>query len=517
MMPPSNHDYPRYGGTAMASNKHGDSMGVLILKEVESLAREKCFDREVVFVALEEAFQKVVGEKYGLSNDIRVRIDRALGHMDVSRCRRVVEEVVNPDREVHHADAPQFALGDIMMESLPLPQLTRVTVQGIKNALTKSLLLIERQMQYEEFKDRVGQIVSGVVKRIEGQNLILDIGRAEGVILRDELIPRENYRVNDRIKVYVVAVRQEPRGPQIFLSRTHPGFLAKLFAQEVPEIYDGVIEIKAVARDPGSRAKIAILAKEDRSFDPIGACVGVRGSRVNAVGQELQGEKIDIIRWSPEIAVFVVNAMTPAEVVKVILEKKKNVTVVVPDQQQSIAIGRKGQNVRLAHMLTGMNIEIITETLEAEQRSQKRQACAALFMEKLDLDELMAHFLVSEGFDSIQELAEASMEELASLEGFNDEIAQELKSRAEEATKEEENMLAQAFLDAGGAQTILDLGFPPRALSCLLGYRILTLRALADLSLGELREVLGRHGEQLNDEAWGTLILNARTLLGNDA
>lgn len=488
-----------------------ESLGTILLKELDQLAREKCLDRDAVFSILEKAFENVTKITYGVSNDIRVHINRDNGHISVTRHRTVVSEIINPFTEIELLQAADLALGEEKIEKLPLPSFNRSLVQLIKRELMENILDMEREIQYNEFKDRVGQVISGVVKRIEGGDLIIDLGRTDAIILRDELIPRENYRLNDRIKAYIYSVIREERGPQIFLSRTHPGFLMKLFAQEVPEIYDGLIEIKAVARDPGSRAKVAIISREERSFDPIGACVGVRGCRVNAVGQELQGEKIDIIPWSADIAVFVVNAMTPAEVSKVIIEKKKSITVVVPDHQQSIAIGRKGQNVRLAHQLTGMNIEIKTETAEALQRNQLRQERTDLFMEKLDLDEIMAHFLVSEGFESIKELAETPVAELTALEGFTEEIAQELKERAEESVQEESKRLTKSFLESGGDQNIIDIEFPAKFLSCLIAYKIFTVQDLAELSLDELREVIGYPADQF-DPLWGNLIIKARNL-----
>jgi len=488
-------------------------LGPLLVKEADQLAREKGLAPHIVFSCLEKAFQKVAKDAYGETRDIRVRIDRATGKIELNCHLKVVDEVEDPFQEISIEEAPELSVGQELVEELPLPPFNRVTVQALKATLMRSIHEIERSMEYDEFKDRIGQIVSGIVKQAEGGGLVLDIGRAEGIILRNDLIPRENYRSGDRVKAYIYNVKRENRGPQVFLSRTHPGFLAKLLAQEVPEVYDGLIEIKAVARDPGSRAKVAIISREEqRSFDAIGACVGVRGNRVNAVSQELQGEKIDIIPWSAELPVFVVNALTPAEVTKVIVEKKNHIKVVVPDHQQSIAIGRRGQNVKLAHQLTGVNIEIITDSTEIQHRTQVRQEFTALFMKRLDVDEFMAHFLVSEGFESIEELANTPIHELSELQGINEEIAQELKERAQEALEEEHQMISQDFLSKGGQVQIIEIGVPIDILPCFLKHKVLCLKDLGELSLDELLDMLKEKSHLLTEEEWGELILKARSL-----
>lgn len=489
-----------------------ESIGALLIKEADILAREKCLSPQILFECLEQSFQKVMADIYGTTHDIRVSIHRSTGAIEVTRHMRVVEEVHNPLREISLEEAQGKALGEYCVEVLPLPTFNRLTVQSLKGSLIKSIQEVERSLQYNEFKDRVGQIISGSIKQVENGNYIVDIGRAEGIILRNEMIPRENYRIGDRIKAYIYAVKQETRGPQIFLSRSHPGFLIKLFAKEVPEIYDGLIEIKAAARDPGSRAKVAIVSRDERSFDAIGACVGVRGSRVNAVSQELQGEKIDIIPWSPDLPVFVINALTPAEVTKVVVEKHNHIKVVVPDHQQSIAIGRRGQNVKLAHQLTGSTIEIVTETVETQQRTQFRQEMTNLFMEKLDVDELMAHFLVSEGFEGVADLAQSSLEELTGLPGMTFEVAAELKERAMEALLEEEETLKNNFTRCGGDVRIVNIGFPVQALSCLLSHKVVSLEDLADLSLDELLDIIKPKSAMIEQEKWGELILKARSL-----
>jgi N utilization substance protein A len=488
-------------------------LGPLLIKEADQLAREKGLAPHIVFSCLEQAFQKVAKDAYGAERDIRVHIDRATGKIHLTSHLKVVGEVTDPFRELSTEEMPEMSVGQEFVEEIPLPPFNRVTVQALKSTLMRSIRDIERSMEYEEFKDRVGQIVSGVVKQAEGGGLILDIGRAEGIVLRNELIPRENYRTGDRVKAYIYNVKREARGPQVFLSRSHPGFLAKLFSQEVPEIYDGLIEIKAVARDPGSRAKVAIVSREEqRSFDAIGACVGVRGNRVNAVSQELQGEKIDIIPWSPELPIFVVNALTPAEVTKVIVEKKNHIKVVVPDHQQSIAIGRRGQNVKLAHQLTGINIEIVTESAEVQHRSQVRQELTSLFTKRLDVDELMAHFLVSEGFESIEELANSPLNELSELQGINEEIAQELKERAQEALDEEHNLLSQDFLSKGGQAQMIEIGLPADVFPCLLQHKVLCLKDLGELALDEFLDIIKEKSHLLTEKEWGELILKARSL-----
>lgn len=494
------------------------SIGPILLREVDQLAREKFLTKEAVFASLEDAFQKVCSESYGPANDIRVNIDRRDGKILIQRHRTVVSEIADPFREVdfQEVQGAGLKLGEELVEALPLLDFNRVDVQNVKQILVNNIQSIEREAQYSEFKDRVDQIVSGTVKRIEGTSLIVDLGRAEGVLLRDDLIPRENYRIGDRVKSYIYSVRHEVKGPQIFLSRTHPKFVAKLFAQEVPEIYDGLIEIKAVARDPGSRAKVAIMSREgkDRSFDPVGACVGVRGNRVNAISQEIFGERIDIVLWSPELPTFVVNALTPAEVSKVIVNhtSAKSLTVVVLDNQQSIAIGRRGQNVRLAHQLTGADIEITTESVETARSQQERQNRVQLFQEHLDLDEFMAHFLVTEGFESIQDILDVPVEELASMQGFTLEIAEELHQRSREGLAVSTQRVVQKFLAEGGEQVLVDLSKTPELLPVFQKHKILTVQNLADLSLEDLKEIIPS-GSVFSDEELARWIMEARRLL----
>ncbi|MGB3021133.1 MAG: transcription termination factor NusA, partial [Methyloceanibacter sp.] len=369
-------------------------------------------------------------------NEIKAEVDPKTGEIRLARLLEVVEQVTIDATQISLAEArrrnPAAQVGDFIAEPLPPLDFGRVAAQNAKQVIVQKVREAERERQFEEFKDRVGEIVNGIVKRVEYGNVIVDLGRAEAIVRRDETLPRENFRYGDRIRAYVYDVRREQRGPQIFLSRTHPEFMAKLFAQEVPEVYDGIVTIKSVARDPGSRAKIAVVSR-DASIDPVGACVGMRGSRVQAVVNELQGEKIDIIQWSPDAATFIVNGLAPAEVVKVVLdEDAERIEVVVPDAQLSLAIGRKGQNVRLASQLTGWDIDIMTEASESERRQAEFAERSQMFMDALDVDEVIAQLLASEGFSSIEEVAFVEPSEVASIEGFDENTAAEIQARARE-------------------------------------------------------------------------------------
>src|SRR5271165_2500756 len=405
-----------------------------LLQIADAVAREKSIDRTLVLSAMEDAIQKAAKSRYGSENEIRAEIDARTGEIKLSRLLEVVEKVTLDATEISFKDAkkrnPDAEVGDFIAEPLPPLDFGRVAAQNAKQVIVQKVREAERERQHEEYKDRVGEIVSGIVKRAEYGNVMIDLGRAEAIIRRDETLPRENHKLGDRVRAYVYDVRRENRGPQIFLSRTRPEFMAKLFAQEVPEIYDGIVEIKSVARDPGSRAKIAVVSK-DTSIDPVGACVGMRGSRVQAVVNELQGEKIDIIQWSPDAATFIVNALAPAEVAKVVLdEESERIEVVVPDEQLSLAIGRKGQNVRLASQLTGWDIDILTEAEESERRQKEFAERTAAFVAALDVDEMIAQLLVSEGFTTVEELAYVDEKDISSIEGFDEETASELQARA---------------------------------------------------------------------------------------
>jgi len=407
-----------------------------LLQIADAVAREKVIDRQIVLAAMEDAIAKAARSRYGTETDVHARIDPRTGELNISRHLLIVEQIDNPATEILLEDArrknPAAQPGDTIADTLPPFDFGRIAAQSAKQVIVQKVREAERDRQFDEFKDRIGTIVNGLVKRVEYGNVIVDLGRGEAVLRRDDLIPREMFRPGDRIRAYLFDVRREQRGPQIFLSRTHPQFMAKLFTQEVPEIYDGIIEVKAVARDPGSRAKIAVISR-DSSIDPVGACVGMRGSRVQAVVGELQGEKIDIIPWSPDVATFIVNALQPAEVAKVVLdEDAERIEVVVPDEQLSLAIGRRGQNVRLASQLTGWDIDILTEAEESERRQKEFLERTNVFMNALDVDETVGQLLASEGFRSVEELAFVAIEELASIEGFDEDTAQEIQRRANE-------------------------------------------------------------------------------------
>jgi N utilization substance protein A len=407
-----------------------------LLQIADAVAREKSIDRQIVLTSMEDAIQKAARSRYGQETEVRAEINPKTGEIRFSRLLLVVDEIENDAIHITLNEArkknPAAQVGDWIAETLPPFDFGRIAAQSAKQVIVQKVREAERDRQYQEYKDRIGDIVNGVVKRVEYGNVIIDLGRGEATIRRDEMIPREMFRPGDRARAYVYDVRREQRGPQIFLSRTHPQFMAKLFQQEVPEIYDNIIQVKSVARDPGSRAKIAVISR-DASIDPVGACVGMRGSRVQAVVNELQGEKIDIIPWSADAATFIVNALQPAEVVKVVLdEDSSRIEVVVPDDQLSLAIGRRGQNVRLASQLTGWDIDILTEAEESERRQKEFNERTQAFMEALDVDEVVGQLLASEGFRSVEELAYVDPTEVAAIEGFDADTAEEIQTRAKE-------------------------------------------------------------------------------------
>src|SRR5471030_1714757 len=449
-----------------------------LLQIADAVARDKSIDKQVVLSAMEEAMQRAAKAHYGTENDIKVDIDPKTGETHVSRYLHVVELVENDKTEISLVDArlrnPDAQVGDIIAENAK-----QVIVQKVRDA--------ERERQYDEYKDRIGEVVHGVVKRSEFGSVVVDLGKAEGVVRRDEMIPRESFRAGDRIRAYIYDVRREARGPQIFLSRSHPQFMVRLFAQEVPEIYDGVIETRAVARDPGSRAKIAVISK-DSSIDPVGACVGMRGVRVQAVVQELQGERIDIIPWNSEAATFIVNALAPAEVTKVVLDEDTHrVEVVVPDEQLSLGIGRRGQNVRLASQLTGWQIDILTEAEESERRQKEFTQRTALFMDSLDVDETVAQLLASEGFASIEDVAYVDAGDLAQIEAFDEETANELQNRAIEFIEARNKELDDKRLALGVADDVLEVeGITPAMAVSLGEHDVKTLDDLAGCASDDL-------------------------------
>jgi N utilization substance protein A len=411
-----------------------------LLQIADAVAREKLIDPALVIEAMEESMAKAAKSRYGAELDIRAKIDRKTGALLMTRVRTVVDEVENHFTEMTVNDARAYLdnpqVGDEITDELPQMDFGRIAAQSAKQVILQKVREAERARQYDEFKDRVGQIINGTVKRVEYGNVIVDVGRGEAILRRDQLINREAYRTGDRVRAYIREVREETRGPQIFLSRTAPEFMAELFKMEVPEIYDGIIEIKAVARDPGSRAKIGVISY-DSSIDPVGACVGMRGSRVQAVVNELGGEKIDIIPWNDDAPTFLVNALQPAEVSKVVLDVDADrIEVVVPDDQLSLAIGRRGQNVRLASQLTGYDIDIMTEAEESERRQAEFAERSKLFMDALDVDEMVAQLLVSEGFATLEEVAYVDLDELLVIDGFDEDTAKELQARARDCIEE---------------------------------------------------------------------------------
>jgi len=462
-----------------------------LLQIADAVAREKAIDRGIVIAAMEDAIAKAARSRYGAETEVHAEIEPKTGDLRLTRHMLVVEAVENPSNQItlegarkHH---PAAQVGDTIADPLPPLEYGRIAAQSAKQVIVQKVREAERDRQYAEYKDRIGDIVNGIVKRVEYGNVVVDLGRGEAIVRRDELLPREVFRNGDRIRAYIYDVRREPRGPQIFLSRTHPQFTSKLFAQEVPEIYDGIVEVKAVARDPGSRAKIAVISR-DSSVDPVGACVGMRGSRVQAVVNELQGEKIDIIPWSPDIATFVVNALAPAEVAKVVLdEDKERIEVVVPDQQLSLAIGRRGQNVRLASQLTGWDIDILTEQEESERRQAEFENRTKVFVEALNLDEVVGQLLASEGFGSIEELALVDQKEIASIEGFDEDTARELQERAQEYIAAQDAELDSKRKELGVEDAVKDVpGISTKMMVALGENGVKTVEDLAGCATDDL-------------------------------
>ena len=511
-----------------------------LLQIADAVAREKNIDKEIVVEAIEEAIQKGAKSRYGAHHDIRAKIDIKSGELALTRHVTVVEDDWQPEDELEEfndsamvrlKDAlkrdPEAFVGKEYIEELPPFEFGRVQTQMARQVVMGKVREAERANQYEEFKDRVGEIVNGTVKRVEYGNTIVDLGRGEGIMRRNDSIPREVFNIGDRIRTYIYDVRPEAKGPQVMLSRSHPGFMAKLFAQEVPEVYDGVIEIRAAARDAGSRAKMAVLSN-DSSIDPVGACVGMRGSRVQAVVAELQGEKIDIIQWNPDEPTFIVNALAPAEVSKVVLDEEADrVEVVVPDEQLSLAIGRRGQNVRLASQLTGWQIDIITESQDSERRQKEFAERTALFQEALDVDEVIAQLLVTEGFATVEDLAYVESYEISDIEGFDEDTAEELQARARDYLDKQAAILDARRKELGVEDGVLEVPGVTLQIAVALGEGgARTVEDLADLATDEIRggyEV--RNGERvkvpgvleafnLSQEEAEMLILQARVAAG---
>ena len=504
-----------------------------LLQTAEAVAREKMIDPGLVVEAMEESLARAAKSRYGAEMDIRVSIDRKTGKATFTRVRTVVEEeeLENYQAEMTIETARQYlenpGIGDTFVEEVPPVELGRIAAQSAKQVILQKVREAERDRQYEEFKDRAGTIINGLVKREEYGNVVVDVGAGEAVLRRNEKIGREAYRPGDRIRCFVKDVRRETRGPQIFLSRTAPEFMAALFKMEVPEIYDGIIEIKAVARDPGSRAKIGVLSY-DTSIDPVGACVGMRGSRVQAVVNELQGEKIDIIPWNEDMPTFLVNALQPAEVAKVVLdEEAERIEVVVPEDQLSLAIGRRGQNVRLASQLTGLDIDIMTEEQDSQRRQKEFEERTALFMATLDLDEFFAQLLVSEGFTNLEEVAYVEVDELLVIDGVDDDTANELQTRAREHLEEQSRQAEERARALGADDSLFAFdGLTPPMVEALAKDGVKTLEDFATCADWELAGgwttvdgarvkddgLLESFGVSLEDAQ--TFVMTARVLLG---
>ncbi|MEM9706352.1 MAG: transcription termination factor NusA [Pseudomonadota bacterium] len=502
-----------------------------LLQIADAVAREKSIDKALVIEAMEDGMAKAARARYGHDTNVRVEIDPATGETRFWRLLEVVEEVELDAAQIGLDDArhknPAANIGDFISEQLPPMDFGRQAAMSAKQVITQKVRDAERDRQYEDYKDRVGEITNGIVKRVEYGHAIVDLGRAEAVVRRDQQLPREAYRNGDRVRAYLMDVRREPRGPQIFLSRAHPQFMAKLFEQEVPEVYDGVIEIKAVARDPGSRAKIGVHSK-DASIDPVGACVGMRGSRVQAVVNELGGEKVDIVPWSEDQATFVVNALAPAEVAKVVLDEElERIEVVVPTEQLSLAIGRRGQNVRLASQLSGFEIDIMTEEEESAKRQEEFRQRSELFMNALDVDDIMAGLLVSEGFAKVEEIAFVGVEELMEIDGFDDETAQELQARANDFLEEEARKLDARRKELGVEDPVAEIDGLDLKMVVTLGENdIKTMEDLAGCATDDLTGWTERvdgerkhfegilEGYKMAPEAAEDLIMRARVAAG---
>jgi len=477
-----------------------------LLQIADAVAREKSIDRNIVITAMEDAIAKAARSRYGSETEVHAEINAKTGELRLSRHMLVVETVENSSSQISldeaRRDNPAAQIGDTIADALPPLEYGRIAAQSAKQVIVQKVREAERDRQYQEYKDRIGDIVNGIVKRVEYGNVVVDLGRGEAIVRRDEMLPRETMRNGDRIRAYIYDVRREARGPQIFLSRTHPQFMAKLFAQEVPEIYDGIVEVKAVARDPGSRAKIAVISR-DSSVDPVGACVGMRGSRVQAVVNELQGEKIDIIPWSMDTATFVVNALAPAEVAKVVLdEDRQRIEVVVPDQQLSLAIGRRGQNVRLASQLTSWDIDILTEQEESERRQAEFEKRTKMFMETLNVDETVGQLLASEGFNSVEELAFVEPKELTSIEGFDEDTAAELQQRAHDYLAQIEAELDAKRTELGVEDALKEVpGITTKMLVALGENGVKTVEDLAGCATDDLAGWTERQNGETKHEA----------------
>ena len=487
-----------------------------IILVADTVAREKNIDKEDVFTAMEVAIQKAGRSKYGFEHDIRANIDRKTGAISLARYREVVEGPENVENEVTQLtleDAKMYdanaKVGDFIIDQLPPIDFGRIAAQTAKQVIVQKVRDAERNKQFEEYKEKIGTIVNGTIKRIEFGNVILDIGKTEAILRRDEIIPREKFKNGDRVRAYVLDVRRENKGPQVFLSRAWPEFMAKLFTQEVPEIYDGIVKIMGVARDPGSKAKIAVKT-DDMTIDPVGARVGLRGIRVQAVVTELQGEKIDIVPFSEDKAQYIVSALSPAEVTKVVLDEENNrIEAVVPQEQFSLAIGRRGQNVKLASQLLGCDIDVLTEEQEQERRSNENKVRSQRFIETLDVDEMIAHLLIAEGFSTVDEIALVPLSELAEIEGFDEDVAAELQKRAKDFIAKRNEEFAEKSKTLGIDEQLKTVeGLDQDMILTLAGKGVKTLDDLADLAADELMEMLGEN--VLSEVEANKVIMKAR-------
>ena len=487
-----------------------------IILVADTVAREKNIDKEDVFTAMEVAIQKAGRSKYGFEHDIRANIDRKTGAISLARYREVVEGPENVENEVTQLtleDAKMYdanaKVGDFIIDQLPPIDFGRIAAQTAKQVIVQKVRDAERNKQFEEYKEKIGTIVNGTIKRIEFGNVILDIGKTEAILRRDEIIPREKFKNGDRVRAYVLDVRRENKGPQVFLSRTCPEFMAKLFTQEVPEIYDGIVKIMGVASDTGSKAKIAVKT-DDMTIDPVGACVGLRGIRVQAVVTELQGEKIDIVPYSEDKAQYIVSALSPAEVTKVVLDEENNrIEAVVPQEQFSLAIGRRGQNVKLASQLLGCDIDVLTEEQEQERRSNENKVRSQRFIEALDVDEMIAHLLIAEGFSTVDEIALVPLNELAEIEGFDEDVAAELQKRAKDFIAKRNEEFAEKSKTLGIDEQLKTVdGLDQDMILTLAGKGVKTLDDLADLAADELMEMLGEN--VLSEVEANKVIMKAR-------
>ena len=467
-----------------------------LIQIVENVAREKGIARHLVIESLEYAIQTASKKKYGHENIISVKINQNTGEIKITRDLTVVENVENQHTQISLKDAlaknSEAKVDDVIHEFLPPLDLARVFAQSAKQIIVQKIREAEREKQYEEFKDRVGDLINGVVKRVEFGNVVIDLGRGEAVLRKDNLIPGDSFKINDRVKSFIEEVKRDNKGPQVILSRAHPDFVRRLFEQEVPEIYDKVIEIRNISREPGSKSKVAVYSS-DSSIDPIGSCVGVRGSRIQAVIAELKGEKIDVIKWSADPAQYVINALTPAEVAKVIIDEDKGkIEVVVPNEQLSIAIGRRGQNVRLASRLVGWNIDILVEEEESRRRVEEFNSTTNLFVSELGVEEVLAQLLSAEGFSAIEDIAFVSLEELSSIEGIDSELAEELITRAKTSVAEKNKNVIKELYTLGVDKKLMELfgGLPPEQMLVLANAGIKEFEDLAELSLGEFKHIL---------------------------